>query len=164
MSRLNALGFPWSCAAERWDQRYNELVEYLQNHNGVWPKTVWKKGGVKARSEAEASQHALAQWVSAQRQQYNQTGIKAKSAKKKNLPHIVAMRKAQQAKLSSLGMNWASPRVHRGTGNNSKKSQVKKPENTADGSEPKHLGMNSITGEVQVGKGGPKRVDAPRAV
>ena len=74
------------------------------------------------------------------------------------------MRKAQQAKLSSLGMNWASPRVHRGTGNNSKKSQVKKPEKTADGSEPKHLGMNSITGEVQVGKGGPKRVDAPRAV
>ena len=60
VSRLNALGFPWSCAAERWDQRYNELVEYLQNHNGVWPKTVWKKGGVKARSEAEASWHARA--------------------------------------------------------------------------------------------------------
>lgn len=106
VSQLTSLGFNWSFTTQRWEKHYAELVTWLSTHEGAWPKTVWKEGGVAARSKAETAQHSLAQWVSTQRQVFNQTGAKIARAKKKNKANVIAMRMDQQQRLSALGMQW----------------------------------------------------------
>lgn len=106
VSKLNELGFKWSFLEEQWTMHYNRLLEWLRNNNGVWPKTIWKPGGIAARSDAEQHEHKLAQWVSGQRQRYNLSGAKYKNQKNFKLPRWKSIIDAQRAKLTAIGMNW----------------------------------------------------------